>query len=153
MRPYADSNFFCRFYLRVPESDEAATLMDNAARKGIAPLPLTWLHRLEITNAFQLYVFAGKGGQIRVTPEQAASAHATFVSDVRDGVFMRQTQIAQPELEKQFEDLAFRHTGKHGFRTYDLIHVAAALILNCDEFWSFDPKACKLATLEGLRVV
>jgi hypothetical protein len=35
---------------------------------------------------------------------------------------------------------------------YDLIHVACALILNCDEFWSFDPKASKLASLKGLRV-
>ena len=113
---------------------------------------VAWLHRLEIMNVFQLYVFAGKAGQIRVNPEQAASAHATFIADVRCGVFLRQTQIAQSELEAAFEELALRHTAKHGFRTNDLIHVAAALILNCDQFWSFDPKACKLASLEGLRV-
>jgi hypothetical protein len=125
--------------------------MDAAATKGSTPLAVTWLHRLEIMNAFQLYVFAGKGGQIRVTLKQAASAHAMFMTDVRAGVFLRQTQLAQSELEAQFEELALRHTAKHGFRTYDLIHVSAALILNCDEFWSFDPKPCKLASLEGLR--
>jgi predicted nucleic acid-binding protein len=56
-----------------------------------------------------------------------------------------------PDVEAQFEELALRHTAKHGFRTYDLLHVASALLLRCDTFWSFDPKASKLAALEGLR--
>jgi predicted nucleic acid-binding protein len=56
------------------------------------------------------------------------------------------------ELEQQFEELALRHTAKHGFRTYDLLHVASALVLKRDTFWSFDPKASKLAALEGLKV-
>ena len=58
---------------------------------------------------------------------------------------------ALPELEAPLEELALSHTANHGFRTYDLIHVASALILNNSEFWSFDPKASKLAALEGLR--
>ena len=138
MRPYADSNLFSRFYLRLSESEETAGLMEAARAEGTAPLPVSWLHRLEIVNALQLYVFAGKGGQIRVTPEQAASAHATFITDLREGLFLRSAQVELPALAAQFEELALRHTAKHGFRTYDLIHVASALILNCDEFWSFD---------------
>ena len=35
---------------------------------------------------------------------------------------------------------------------FDLLHVASALILACDTFWSFDPKASKLAALEGPRI-
>ena len=35
---------------------------------------------------------------------------------------------------------------------FDLLHVASALVLACDTFWSFDPKASKLAALEGLRI-
>jgi hypothetical protein len=30
------------------------------------------------------------------------------------------------------------------------LHVASALALQCDTFWSFDPKASKLARLEGM---
>jgi len=153
MRPYADSNLFCRFYLRLAESEKAAELMDAARAEGSAPLPVTWLHRLELVNALQLYVFAGKaGGQIHVTPEQAASAHATFRADLGEAAFLRPAQIELAQLETQFQELALRHTAKHGFRAYDLIHVASALILKCDEFWTFDPKASKLAALEGLRV-
>ncbi len=153
MRAYADSNLFSRFYLRLSESGQAADWLQAAGAEGGAPLPVTWLHRLELVNALQLYVFAGTaGGQIHVTLEQAASAHATFRADLEEAAFLRPVPIELPELEAQFLELALRHTAKHGFRTYDLIHVASALLLKCDEFWSFDPEASKLASLEGLRV-
>ncbi len=53
-------------------------------------------------------------------------------------------------LKDVFDRLSYRHTAKHGFRTYDILHVASALLLGCDTFWSFDVKALKLAKLEGL---
>lgn len=153
MKPYADTNFFSRFYLRLTESDQIVGLLDEARAVGSAPLPVTWLHRIEIVNAFQLYVFAGLvRGQTRVTPEQAAAAHATFRADLAQPTYLRSVQMDLPKLEAQFEELALRHTARHGFRTYDLVHVASALVLVCDTFWSFDPKASRLAGLEGLRV-
>lgn len=66
--------------------------------------------------------------------------------------FLRPVPVSRPELEAQFEELALRHTAEHGFRTYDLLHVASALLLRCDTFWSFDPKASRLARLEGLEI-
>ena len=48
--------------------------------------------------------------------------------------------------------IARRHTARHGFRTYDLMHVASALLLGCRNFWSFDEKVRKLAALEGLQI-
>jgi predicted nucleic acid-binding protein len=153
MKPYADTNFLSRFYLRLSESGEILDLLNQAESEATAPLPITWLHRMEPLNSFQLYVFAGKvGGQTRVTAEQAAAAHATFQADLVQKSFLRPVQIELPGLESQFEELALRHTAKHGFRTYDLIHVASALLLACDTFWSFDLKASKLASLEGLHI-
>lgn len=153
MRAYADTNFFPRLYLRLPDSEEALELLNKARRQAGQPLPVTWLHRLEVLNALQLHVFTAKNpGQVPVTIEQAMVARATFQADLAEADFLRPAQLELQALEAQFEELALRHTAKHGFRTYDLIHVASALILNCDEFWSFDPKASKLASLEGLRV-
>ena len=60
--------------------------------------------------------------------------------------------LAAAELEKQFAELSLRHTARHGFRTCDLLPVASALVLKCDGFWSFDPKAARLPALEGLKV-
>ena len=129
------------------------SLVESARAKSSPPLPVTWLHRLETINAFQLHVLTGKTrGQTRVTPEQAAAAHATFQADLAQPTYLRPVRMDLPKLETQFEELAFRHTAKHGFRTYDLLHVASALVLVCDTFWSFDLKASRLASLEGLRV-
>ncbi|HEV2210624.1 MAG TPA: hypothetical protein VG167_17760 [Verrucomicrobiae bacterium] len=66
---------------------------------------------------------------------------------------MRAVIMTPDDLEGQFEELSLRHTAKHGFRTYDLLHVSSALVLGCDTFWSFDPKASRLAALEGLETV
>lgn len=152
MTPYADTNFFTRLYLQLADTSEALELVEQATRKKASPLPVTWLLRLELINAIQFHVFAGQTGQVRVTPEQAAMALATFREDVSQAEFLRLTPVPFEDLERQFQEMSLRHTARHGFRTYDLLHVASALVLECDTFWSFDSKASKLAHLEGLRV-
>ncbi len=153
MIPYADTNFFTRTYLELPDSREADQLAARAERGGTRPLPVTWLHRLEVVNAFQLHVyFARSPGRVFVSREQAALAQADFRDDLARESFIHNTVVPVDELERQFEELALRHTARHGFRTYDLLHVASALALKCDTFWSFDPKASKLAALEGLKI-
>ena len=153
MIPYADTNFFTRTYLELPDSSEADRLVAHARQGETRPLPVTWLHRLEFINALQLHVFFARSpGQHFVTTEQAALALANFRDDLRQEGFIRNAVVLVGELERLFEELSFRHTAKHGFRTYDLLHVASALALKCDTFWSFDPKASKLAALEGLKI-
>jgi len=152
MIPYADTNFLTRVYLRLNDTEEALRLVDGMEREGSRPLPITWLHRLELINALQLHVFCARSpGQFFISPEQAALAHANFRDDLTKESFIRNAVVAIGELERQFEELSLRHTARHGFRTYDLLHVASALALKCDAFWSFDPKASKLAALEGLK--
>lgn len=153
MIPYADTNLLTRIYLRLPDTEEALTLVDGLGHSPSRSLPVLWLHRLEFVNALQLHVFFARSpGQIFVSPEQAALAQANFRDDLTKESFIRNAVVPVGELERQFEELALRHTAKHGFRTYDLLHVASALALKCDTFWSFDPKASKLAALEGLKI-
>jgi len=153
MKPYADTNFITRLYLSLPSTGEAVSAMKRLKSKGDEVLPITFHHRLETINAFQLLVFAGAQSphQARVTLKQASLALATFRGDLAASAFLQETSLPLGEVEQQFEELALRHTAKHGFRTYDLIHVASALVLECDCFWSFDAKTVKLAGLEGLR--
>src|SRR5579863_9126081 len=106
MSPYADTNFLCRLYLPLPESGAAVRLLAGAQAAQSPPLPITWLHRLETINAFQLYVFTGTTrGQTRVTPEQAAAAQATFRADLAQPAFLRSVQLGSAELESEFEEL------------------------------------------------
>jgi len=151
MRPYADTNFFTRLYLGLPEHRQAVEHLEDANREGAAPLPITWLHRVELVNALQLHVFAGaQAGHARITTEQAAAAQAIFREHLGAGEFLRPVAIDAGVLEGQFEALSLRHTARYGFRTYDVLHISSALVLGCDAFWSFDPKAARLAALEGL---
>ena len=154
MKPYADTNFLTRLYLSLPGTADAIEDLGLLQNNGKQAIPITWHHRLETINAFQLLVFcsAQSPHQPRVTSEQAAAALANFRGDLSKPMFYREAPLMLPELERQFEELSLRHTAKHGFRTYDLLHVASALALKCDTFWSFDPKASKLAALEGLKV-
>ncbi len=154
MKPYADTNFITRLYLSLPGTSEAVAALERLQNNGKEALPITWHHRMETINAFQLLAYASSqsGYQPRVTPEQAAVALVTFRGDLTTPIFLRETPVSMVDLERQFEELSLRHTARHGFRTYDLLHVASALALKCDTFWSFDPKASKLAALEGLKV-
>ena len=78
-------------------------------------------------------------------------AEAEFLKEIEAGDFAAERPLDLAELEPVFDLLAHRHTAKHGFRTYDILHVASAILLGCDTFWSFDTKALKLAKLEGLQ--
>ena len=151
---YADSNFFTRFYLVLSDSRAAINLAADARKVEAYPLPVTWLHRAEIINALQLHVFGSKQqGQERVTPEQAAIAQGRFREDLQTMDFLQIVDLPQQELLRKTEELSLRHAARHGFRAYDVIHVASALLLGCDTFWSFDRKASRLAKLEGLKTI
>lgn len=153
MKPYADTNFFTRVYLALPESAKADRLLDAARSGDSHAIPVTWLHRMELVNAFELSVWLSKqGGHPRVSSHQAAVAYATFKEDVEAKAFLFPVRPDPTVLETMFEETALRHTAKNGFRTYDILHVVSARILGCDHFFSFDERARKLASIEGLRV-
>lgn len=152
MKPYADTNFFTRAYLSLPESEQADHLLATAQDKGAPRLPVTWLHRMELANAIELSVWLGKqDGHPRVTPQNAAVAIETFRRDVADETFLISATVDVSALQPLFDETAARHTATHGFRTYDILHVVSARLLGCDHFFSFDAKANALAKIEGLK--
>ena len=61
-------------------------------------------------------------------------------------------RIELSDLQVEFEETVARHTAKHGFRTFDILHIAFARLLGCDHFFSFDERARKLAALEGFEI-
>lgn len=148
MRTYLDSCFLVRIYLTLPSSAEAdakVALLDSR------PV-ITALTELETINAFERYVFeTGKGSAFRFTRESIAVAQATFRDDLAAGDVYEFVPLELTLLRRPFETLSLRHTAHHGFRTYDLLHVASAIALGCGRFWSFDGKALSLAQLEGLE--
>lgn len=154
MALYCDTNLLIRLYVELPDSAVALQRLVQHRRRGDARIPVTWLHQLETFNAFEQLVFLTRHGHgNRMTPEKAAVAAAQFDEDLTAGHGLEYTPLPAHDLIKQTRALAQRHTAKHGFRAYDVAHVATALILQCEEFWSFDAKASQLAALEGLKVL
>lgn len=153
MKIYIDTNFIARMYLPQFASDDTDVLAEKVQAGDIARIPLTWLLEIEVTSAWELYVFFGKQPQHpRVSAGQAAAAHADFRDDIAGGLIYERAEVSTSRLVRAAEEITLRHTAKLGFRTYDIIHVATALELGCEEFWTFDKRAIKLAEKEGLRV-
>lgn len=151
MSIYADTNFFSFLYLEDPGSGKAEALL----RQHHHPiLPITWLLRVEVINSFEQAVFSGYGAaQIRIARKMAAACQQAFRDDLRDGVALRVVDVPLSQVTQTFEEIALRQTAKHGFRAYDILHVASALVLKRKSFWSFDQRANKLAKLEGLKTI
>lgn len=152
MRPYADTNYFTALICGGPHGPAAEGLQTAAAEQGGPPLPATFLLRMEVINAIEQQLFFTRSGVpgVHASPEMALLHEATFMDELQRGETMVPTDLGLALLEEAFCTLAHRHTARHGFRTYDILHVATALLLGCDTFWSFDAKAKKLAKLEGL---
>ena len=78
-------------------------------------------------------------------------AQADFELQQKASQFLKVVHLTLTDIETEFDTLVRRYTAKHGFRTYDIIHVASALKLRCKRFLSFDAKANTLAKLVGLK--
>ena len=154
MKTYADANALVRLYLQLHGRVEAINFV-NCGDAGTAwPLLIPDLLRMEVTNAIHRMVFVSRTtGQCRVTPEAAMIGLTEFSEHLVTGVQLRRVSLTLPEIEREFDTLAARHTAREGFRTYDVIHVASALTLRCARFLSFDDKANRLAKLVGLETL
>lgn len=139
MSIYIDTSFLVSLYLPDLHSEEAQTRV--AERRNIW---LTPLHRAEWAHALSQHVF-----QRKISAQESRQVYRHFEHDRKSGVWL---EITLPELA--FETctrLARRHVARLGTRTLDSLHVASALELGAERFWTFDLRQTKLAQAEGLR--
>jgi len=137
---YADTSFLVSLYLEDDHSSEADRLMASQPRPWLTPL-----HRAEWAHAIEQQVF-----QKLLSRREARQVHAQFEKDCEDGVWV---EVALPE--QAFElcaQLARRHAARLGTRTLDALHVASALELKAELFWTFDERQAKLARAAGLKL-
>jgi predicted nucleic acid-binding protein len=112
----------------------------------LAKHPLVWmtpLNRAEVANAIHRYVFRGA-----ISATDALASWAQFERDRADGIW---TEIILPiRLWETSIDLARKHGPTLGVRTLDSLHVACALELRAERFWTFDERQARLAEAVGL---
>jgi predicted nucleic acid-binding protein len=154
MSLYVDANVLVRLYLQLPGHRGILDQISARNARAAWPLPVTDLLRFEVTNAIHRMVFESRsGGQWRVSAESAALGLAEFSQHEEEGVFLKRSPLTLAELEPEFISMATRYTPKLGFRTYDMLHVASAVVLRAERFISLDAKANQLARLVGLATI
>ncbi len=141
MNAYADTSFLVSLYS--VDANSAAAVQAMRAARGV--LLLTTFTELEVVNALELRVFRKE-----VSPAQARSSLNDFEQDLRSGIF--QLKPLPDNVFGRARQLSRRTTPRLGTRTADLLHVAAALELGSDWFYSFDRQQRKLAQAVKLKV-
>jgi predicted nucleic acid-binding protein len=138
---YADTGFLVSLYGQDDLSPAAADLV-----KSKPVFMLTALGEAEFMNALELRVFRKEW-----TRREARAVRDLFLQHQAAGVF-RPAPLGSEVWEKVLA-LARRHSSKLGTRTLDLLHVASAIQLKPDVFYSFDKRQRKLAKAERLRTL
>jgi predicted nucleic acid-binding protein len=111
---------------------------------ALAPkVPISPFGRAEFANAIYRQIFLKRVWEI-----DARRAWENFESDCRSGLLPTH---AFPETAWDvMVDLARRFVPILGIRTLDSLHIACALELKVDKFWTFDERQAKLAEAVGL---
>jgi predicted nucleic acid-binding protein len=141
LKVYADSSFVVTLYVKSQHSAAADTLLMQKPRFYLTPFLLAeWAHAL----AGQVF-----RGQMSISEMQRVDL--AFEQDRRNSLW-----INAPMPEGAYDictDLARRHGTELGMRTLDSLHVACALELKAERFWTFDERQAKLAKAQGLKVL
>ena len=139
---FADTSFLISLYGQDVNTSTANQQLE--ARSG--PIHLCNINEFEFANALRLLVFRGK-----ITPASAQAQMQAYESDKRAGKLLFKTQDANAVLTRAGQ-ISATHTEYGGHRAYDILQVAAGLLLGATEFWNFDGKQRALAHAEGLKV-
>ncbi len=143
MTTYVDSSVLVKAYCLEPDSAQALTLIGHVE----PPLPFTLLHSLEIKNALRLKRYRGD-----LTLFQLRGALGNLQDDIDSG-FLHIPDLDSRALFDEAELLSAAHTAALGARSLDILHVAAAVLLTCREFATFDRVQRKLARAAGFKVL
>jgi predicted nucleic acid-binding protein len=136
-----DASFLFSLYVLDVNSAAASA----KTKRAVLPLLLTEVGKIEILNAVALRLFRKE-----LQPAEAKKVYALFRQDIEQGVV--QIVPLPAAAYQQAEEIARRHTPLLGTRTLDVLHVAGALVLKADAFYTFDQKQAKLATAVGLTI-
>lgn len=126
---------------------DAHTLRALAQLKTLGqPVAITKLNEFEFTNALRFAEY-----RKLLAAGKAESHIADFYADVLSGRFIDHICDLTSVLSEA-KRLSVKYTLWGGYRSFDILQVAAALHLGAREFLSFDAKQRKLAKAEGLKI-
>ncbi len=140
---YVDTSVIVKLYIKEEHSLDTS----NWLKENNEAIPLTIFHELEFNNAINLKEF-----RTEIRTDEIRLIIAKFAKHESKGVYYR-PQISWTDTFQYAVDLSRKYTGKTGSRTLDILHVASALSIKADRFFTFDERQSRLASLSGIRIV
>jgi len=140
LRVYPDTSLLVTLYVLGQHTAKVSEQM--ALRPDLIVTPF---HHCEFAHAIEGLVFRNS-----ISVQEARLVMEAFERDSTHGLW-----LATPFPQASFRTcitLAQRFTARLGCRTLDALHVAAALDLEAEEFWTFDERQKQLAAAAGLRI-
>jgi predicted nucleic acid-binding protein len=135
-----DSSFLVSSYIT-----DAHSLSVDRRLTSAPSIFLTPFNRAELANAIYQQVFLG-----RLPLAKAQLAWNDFERDRLQGLWV--VVDFPPRAWETCTDLAHRYSPSLGVRTLDSLHVACALELKAQKFWTFDERQARLAEAVGLDI-
>jgi len=136
---YPDTSFLVSLYLNDNHSREARTRIASAPALWFTPL-----HAAEWEHVIGQHLFRG---ELSLSEAQRVSAK---LEEHRSAGRWQAVPIPEDALEVCSE-LAREYGPKLWMRTLDTLHVACALELRAERFWTFDERQAKLAKAQGMK--
>jgi predicted nucleic acid-binding protein len=133
-----DSSFLVSSYISDSNSAESDRRRSNNPAIWITPL-----NRSEFSHSAYQHVFRGS-----LNLAEANQLWSIFEEDCASGLWVQTT--LPDSVWRASIDLARRHGPTLGTRTLDSLHVACALELRAERFWTFDQRQARLAEAVGL---
>ena len=137
---YVDTSVIVKLYVKEKHSLDAS----NWLKENNEAIPLTVFHELEFNNAINLKEFRGE-----IARDKTRLIMARFAEHESKGIYYR-PQISWADTFKYAVDLSRKHSRKTGSRALDILHVASALSIKADRFFTFDERQSKLVSLAGI---
>jgi predicted nucleic acid-binding protein len=138
LKAYVDSSFLVSSYVTDAHSQQADLRMALGYQILITPF-----NRAEFANAVHQQVFLHRFAHV-----EAQRIWAEFQRDCITGLWV--AVDFPPRAWDACADLARSYGPSLGVRTLDSLHVACALELNAEKFWTFDDRQARLAEAVGL---
>jgi predicted nucleic acid-binding protein len=153
VRAYADTSFLIKLVSSEPGSESAVAEYRRLQRPRLFYLPL---HALEAENATRLKAFhlrrslpSGQRGHVSRERDETLSR----IRSMLDRNLLVEVTADWDSAAHRARGLSLKHTESLGARSLDLLHVAFALELECEVFFTTDQCQAQIAKAEGLSVV
>jgi len=148
MTAFPDTSFL--FALYRPQDNSAAARKHYEAMTEPVAVSGLLLYEFRQSMRFQVWLHA-QNPKKGITANEADQAIADLASNLASGA-LQILPVDTADVLRVAERLSAACTKTGGHRAFDILHVATALVLEAEDFISFDGNQRKLAAAEGLKV-